>query len=229
MKIATWGYHILLILILCCSETENDKAQQIEIPNLQKGCLSGQCVDGQFQTSYQRFTLISGDGINLRSRSDLHSRVIVQLPSTRKVTVLHLKPDQVTINGKSGRWAYIRDTSNINIEGWVFDHYLATPSHFEKASPWKIREIRVILGDTLSIYRCTPGGRFKGTPVGKNSSPGNRATDEEIQGDVLEYRNIIWLKNDDKDDHPLFFRKLKNGRLELPDQYKTIRGTVLTK
>ena len=80
-------------------------------PELKKGCLSGQCVAGQFETAYQRFALITGDMVNLRTRPDTTSRVLAKMPVTRKVTVLYVKPDEVTIGAMKGRWAYVRDTA----------------------------------------------------------------------------------------------------------------------
>ncbi|MBN2079895.1 MAG: SH3 domain-containing protein [Spirochaetes bacterium] len=219
---------ISCIVALSCSKTE-EKSRDVEVPELQKGCLSGQCVEGQFETTYRRFALVSGDGVKLRSKPGLKSRVIALLPVTRKVMVLHVKPDTVGIGGLTGRWAFVRDTTLLTREGWVFDHYLAFPSHFKKPTSLKIREIRVILGDTLSIFRCSPDGRFRGTPIGKGSPGDNNKNKEEIQGDILEYRDIVWLKNDKPDDYPIFFHRLDTKKFSLPDHYRNIRGTVITK
>lgn len=224
---------IVLIAISCvvalsCSKTE-EQSRDVEAPELQKGCHSGQCVEGQFETTYQRFALISGDGVKLRSTPGLESRVLALLPLTRKVVVLYVKPETVTIGGLTGRWAYIRDAAQLAREGWVFDHFLAYPDNFRKPDSWKVREIRVILGDTLSVFTCSPDGRFRGTPIGKASPGDNRKNKEEIRGEILEYRGIVWLKNDDQDDHPIFFRRLEKGKLGLPDHYRTIRGTVIAR
>lgn len=213
---------------LACSKTE-ETSRDVEVPEMQEGCLSGQCVEGQFETTYQRFALVSGDGVKLRSGAGLESRVIALLPLTRKVIVLHVNPETVTIGGLPGRWAYVRDTAQMTREGWVFDHFLAFPDNFRKPDSWKAREIRVILGDTLSIFRCTPDGRFSGTPIGKASPGDNRKKREEIRGDILEYRSIVWLRNDRQDDYPIFFRRLDRSKLGLPDHYRNIRGTVIMK
>lgn len=223
--------HILLpaliagLLAGACSGSKNGGA---EAPDLGKNCMSGQCVPGQFETAYQRFALVTGDVVNLRTRPDTTSRVLVKIPVTRKVTVLYVKPEEETIGALKGRWAYVRDTVNIKLEGWLFDYFLAYPDRFTKPERQKIREIRVILGGRLTVYRCTPDGRFE-TAQNEMLYKKDGKKPEAEAGELLQFRNVVWLKKDKADDYPIFFEMLKNGTLELADQYRNKRGIIITR
>ena len=200
----------------------------VEIPDVGKGCQSGQCVPGQFETAYQRFALITGDVVNLRTRPDTTSRVLIQLPVTRKVTVLHVIPEEVTIGAMKGRWAFVRDTADINRQGWLFDYFLAYPDRFTRSERQKIREIRTILGGRLTVYRCTADGRFQ-TAQNEMLYKKDGKKSDAVAGEVLQFRNILWLKKDRPDDYPVFFELMKNGTLEFPDQYRNKRGIIMTR
>jgi len=208
-----------------CSGSKNGDA---EIPELEKGCLSGQCVPGQFETAYQRFALVTGDIVNLRTRPDTTSRVLAQIPVTRKVTVLYVKPEEVTIGALKGRWAYVMDSADVNRTGWLFDYFLAYPDRFTRPARQKIREIRVILGGRLTVYRCTPDGKFQTTQNEMLYKKDAKKTDAAT-GEVLQYKNVIWLKKERPDDYPVFFEVLKNGSLEFAGQYRNKRGIIMTR
>jgi hypothetical protein len=214
---------LALVFFFACSKSKK-AAGDAEIPSLEKECLSGRCVKGQFETAYQRFALITGHMVNLRSRPAVDSRVIMRLPVTRKVTLLYVKPEETTIGGIKGRWVFVRDAADLNIQGWLFDHFIGNTDCFKKADKWGIREIRVILAGTLTIYKCRPGGRFDYRAAG----PGKKKNPVPITGDILQCSNVIWLKKDKPDDYPIFFQMLKNGNIELSDQYKDKRGIVIT-
>ncbi len=213
------------LLTGACSGSKNEDA---EIPSLKKSCLSGQCVPGQFETTYQRFALITGDMVNLRTRPDTTSRVLAKMPVTRKVTVLYVNPDEVTIGAMKGKWAFVRDTANLGLEGWLFDYFLAYPDRFTKPARQKLREIRVVLGGRLTVYRCSPEGNFQTTQnemlYKKDAKKMDTAT-----GELLQYKNVVWLKKDRPDDYPVFFEMLKNGTLEFADQYRNKRGIIMTR
>jgi hypothetical protein len=196
----------------------------VETPVLQKECLSGKCVQGQFETAYQHFAIITGDMVNLRSTPAVTSRIIMRLPVTRKVTVLYVKPGEVTIGGINGRWVFARDAADLNIQGWIFDHFLGLVDCFKKVEQWRFKEIRVILGGKLTVYRCTPKSRFEFAQTGA----GGKKNSISAAGDIVQCNNVIWLRKDTPDDHMIFFHLLKNGKLELPDQYKDKRGIVIT-
>jgi hypothetical protein len=213
------------LLTGACSGSKNGDA---EIPEIEKGCLSGQCVPGQFETAYQRFAMVTGDIVNLRTRPDTTSRVLAQIPVTRKVTVLYVKPDEVTIGAMKGKWAYVRDTANLNLNGWLFDYFLAYPDRFTKPARQKLREIRVILGGRLTVYRCLPDGKFLTMQNEMLYKKDGKKTDAAT-GEVLQYKNVIWLKKDRPDDFPVFFEMLKNGTLEFADQYRNKRGIIMTR
>jgi len=48
-------------------------------------------------------------------------------------------------------------------------------------------------------------------------------------GEVLQYKNVIWLKKERPDDYPVFFEVLKNGSLEFAGQYRNKRGIIMTR
>ena len=52
---------------------------------------------------------------------------------------------------------------------------------------------------------------------------------DESTGELLQYRNVLWLKKDRPDDYPVFFEMLKNGTLEFADQYRNKRGIIMTR
>lgn len=135
----------MLCLASACSKS-GGSSQDVEVPKLEKGCLSGQCVKGQFETIYQRFVLITGNVVNLRNRPEVTSKVLAQLPVSRKVTVLYIKPDEMTIGGIKGKWAFVHDTADITLQGWIFDQFLAFTHSFSQPEQMKIREIRTVLG-----------------------------------------------------------------------------------
>ncbi|MBN1497760.1 MAG: hypothetical protein JXA07_13375 [Spirochaetes bacterium] len=200
-----------------------------ETPDIKKGCLSGQCVEGQFETAYQRFAVVTGNVVNLRTRPDLTSRVVDRPAATRKLTVLYVKPEEVTIGGMKGRWAYVRDSVNINLKGWIFDYFLGYVGCFSRPREWNIREIRVILKGKVTVYRCTADGRFTITQdemIYEKDGASNRPA---VTGDILRCKNVIWLKKDRPDDYPVFFHMLENGSLALADQYRDMRGIIMTK
>jgi hypothetical protein len=212
-----------LVLFFACSKS-NDTSINVETPVLQKECLSGKCVQRQFETAYQRFAIITGDMVNLRSKPSVTSRIIMRLPVTRKVTVLYVKPGEVTIGGINGRWVFARDAADLNIQGWLFDHFLGYTDCFKNVEQWKFKEIRVILGGKLTVYRCGPNGRFEFS----QTEAGRKKSSISVAGDIVQCNNVIWLRKDTPDDHLIFFHLLKNGKLELPDQYKDKRGIVIT-
>ncbi len=218
----------MLMLPSACSKS-GGSSQEVEVPKLEKGCLSGQCVKGQFETVYQRFALITGNVVNLRNRPAVTSHVLVQLPVSRKVTVLHVKPEEVTIGGMKGKWAFVQDTANIAVKGWVFDHFLAFPANFSGPERWKFREIRTVLGGRLIVYKCSPDGTFNVTQNEMMFKKDGKNLAEKASGEILQYKNIVWLKNDKPDDHPVFFVLMDDGRLAFPDQYKDKRGTILVR
>jgi hypothetical protein len=217
-----------MFISLLTAACKRSKGGDAEIPDIGKGCQSGQCVTGQFETVYQRFALVSGGVVNLRTRPDTTSKVLAQLPVTRKVTVLYLGHEEEAIGAMKGKWAFVRDTADINLQGWIFDHFLAIPANFSKPEKQKLKEIRVILGGRLTVYRVTPDGKFQTTQnemlYKKDAKKG-----ELLSGEVLQYKNIIWLKKDKPDDYPVFFELLKGGTLEFPDQYRDKRGIIMTR
>lgn len=220
---------IVMAAIASACKKSSGTSSGVETPDLDRGCLSGQCVDGQFETTYQRFAIVSGNGVNLRSRPDVSSRVVTRLPATKRVTVLYVNPEEVTIGGMKGRWAFVRDAMNIGTQGWLFDRFLSFTRHFTKPSGWTLREIRVILGGKLTVYRCTPDARFEIVQNEMIYKKDGSSIDEKATGDILRHQNIIWLKKDRPDDYPIFFRELPGGKLELPDQYAGMRGIIITK
>lgn len=203
--------------------------QGAEVPDLDKECMEGRCVEGQFETAYQRFVVVTGNVVNLRSRPDLTSQVLARPAVTRKVTVLYVRPGEETIGGMKGRWAYVKDGADINLRGWIFDYFLGYVSCFARPEQWKIREIRVILKGKLTVYRCTADRRFEVVQdelIYKKD--GNKKTDA-VSGDILQCKNVIWLKKDRPDDYPVFFHISDNGALALPDQYRDMRGIIMTR
>jgi hypothetical protein len=219
----------LVIFIAAACSKKGGSSGDIETPKLEKGCLSGQCVSGQFETAYQRFVVITGNVVNLRTRPDVTSHVIVQLPVTRKVTALYAQPEEKTIGGMKGRWVFVRDAASINTRGWVFDHFLGYTDRFTKPERWVIREIRVILGGRLTVYKCTAAGRFETAQNELLYKKDGKKTAEKKAGEILQCKNVIWLKKEGPDDHPVFFYVLSDGKLALPDQYKDSRGIILIK
>ena len=227
LKAIAYVFTPVLFFALVTASCKKSKGE-VELPALGKECRSGQCVPGQFETVYQRFALVTGGVVNLRSRSDITSKVLAQLPVTRKVTVLYVKPKEETIGAMKGRWAFVRDTADINLQGWLFNHFLAFPASFSKPAKLKLKEIRVILGGRLTVYRVTPDGKFQ-TTQNEMLYKKDAKKAEAASGEVLQYKNIIWLKKDRPDDYPVFFELLKNGSLEFPDQYRDKRGIIMTK
>ncbi|HNW29433.1 MAG TPA: SH3 domain-containing protein [Spirochaetota bacterium] len=219
---------VMLLLATACSKS-GKSSQEVEVPKLDKGCLSGQCVKGQFETTYQRFVLVTGNVVNLRTRPEVTSKVLTQLPVSRKVTVLYILPEETTIGGIKGKWAFIRDTVDISLQGWVFDHFLAFADSFTRPDRWKIREIRTVLGGRLIVYKCTPDGKFKVSQNEMMFKRDGNSLPEKATGEILQCKNIVWLKKDRPDDYPVFFYFMDNGKLSFPDQYKDKRGTILVR
>jgi hypothetical protein len=219
---------IMLLLASACSKSGNS-SKDVEVPKLEKGCLSGQCVKGQFETAYQRFVLVTGNVVNLRNRPEVTSKVLAQLPVSRKVTVLYLKPEETTIGGIKGKWAFVQDTAEINLQGWVFDHFLAFTHNFTQPERWKIREIRTVLGGRLVVYKCTPDGSYRVTQNELMFKKDGKNLPEKASGEILQCKNIIWLKKDKPDDYPVFFYFMDDGKLSFSDQYKDKRGTILVR
>ena len=213
----------LLVLFFACTNSD-DTSTGVETPSLQKECLSGKCVQGQFETAYQRFAIITGDMVNLRAKPAVTSRIIMRLPVTRKITVLYIKPGEVAVGGINGRWVFARDAADLSVQGWLFDQFIGYVDSFKRAEQLRIREIRVILGGKLTVYRCMPGSRFEVSPTAAERKKGLPSS----AGDIMRCNDVIWLKKNSPDDHPIFFHLLKNGKLELPDQYKDKRGIVIT-
>ncbi len=219
---------IMLFLAAACSKP-GKSSNEVEVPKLEKGCLSGQCVKGQFETTYQRFALVAGSVVNLRARPDVTSKVLTQLPVSRKLTVLFVAPGETTIGGIKGKWAFIRDTVDISLQGWVFDHFLAFAGSFSQPDRWKIREIRTVLGGRLIVYKCAPDGTFRVTQNEMMFKRDGNNLPEKAAGEILQYKNIVWLKKDRPDDYPVFFYFTDDGRLSFPDQYRDKRGTILVR
>lgn len=222
------AFIVMLMLVSACSGPGGTDGGA-DVPDLKKECLSGQCVPGQFETAYQRFAVITGNVVNLRSRPDLTSRVLARPAVTRKVTVLYVKPGEVTIGGMKGKWAFVKDGSNINLQGWIFDYFLGYVDCFAKPEQWKIREIRVILKGKLSVYRCSADRRFEVVQHEMIYKKDGRKKTEPVAGDILQCKNVIWLKKDRPDDYPVFFHIMDNGTLALPDQYRDMRGIIMTR
>jgi hypothetical protein len=219
---------VIIVMVSACKKS-GESASDIETPPIEKGCLSGQCVEGQFETAYQRFVIITGNVVNLRARPDVTSRVIVQLPVTRKVTALYAQPGEKTIGGMKGRWVFVRDAASIGTQGWVFDHFVGYTDRFTKPERWVIREIRVILGGRLMVYKCTTGGRFETVQNEMLYKKDGKKIAGKASGEILQCKNVIWLKKETPDDHPVFFSILSDGKLALPDQFKDSRGIVMIK
>jgi hypothetical protein len=219
---------MILSIASACNKF-GDFSKDIEVPALKKTCLSGQCVQGQFETAYQRFVVITGSVVNLRPRPDVTSRVLAKLPVTRKITVLYVNPVEITIGGMKGKWAFIQDTVNIGLQGWLFDHFIGYADSFAKPEEWVIREIRVILGGMLTVYRCTPDKRYEIIQNEKIYKKDGNIQKEKVAGTIMLCKNVIWMKKDKPDDHPVFFHILKDGKLALADQYRDMRGVILVK
>ncbi len=219
---------ITLFLASACSK-QGGSSGDVEIPKIGKGCLSGQCVRGQIETTYQRFTLVTGNVVNLRNRPDVTSKVLAQLPVSRKVTVLYVRPDEITIGGMKGKWAFVQDTADITLQGWVFDHFLAFAESFTQPEQWKIREIRTVLGGRLIVYKCAPDATYRVTQNEMMFKRDGKNMAEKATGRILQCKNVVWLKNDRPDDHPVFFILQNDGKLTFPDQYKDKRGTILSR
>ncbi|MBN2159306.1 MAG: SH3 domain-containing protein [Spirochaetes bacterium] len=229
MKATSIASIIFMIAVASACMKSGENSSGVEKPDLDKGCLSGQCVDGQFETTYQRFAVVSGNSVNLRPRPDVTSKVLMRLRSTKKVTVLYVNPEEVTIGSMKGRWAFVRDAMNIGMQGWIFDRFLAFTGHFTKPASWAVREIRVILKGKLTVYRCTPDAKFEIIQNEMIYKKDGSSLDKKVTGDILRYENILWFKKDRPDDYPIFFRELPGGKLELPDQYAGMRGVVIVK
>ena len=211
-----------------CSRSD-DRSRAVEVPRLEKGCLSGECVKGQFETVYQRFVLVAGNGVNLRSRPDMTSRVLSKLPATRKMVALYVRPGEVVIGGLKGRWVFVRDASNLNLQGWIFERFVGYRDSFRKVGSWKPREVRVILGGRLTVYRCTADGRFEVTQNEMIYRKDGARRREKISGEIYALDDILWFRREGPDDHPVFFRRSDGGKLELPDQYRDSRGIIMTR
>jgi hypothetical protein len=223
-------YGILAVTVVIASAcTKTDSTSDVETPSIEKGCQSGQCVENQFETAYQRFVIITGNVVNLRTRPDITSRVVVQLPVTRKVTALYARPGEKTIGGMKGTWVFVRDAASIGTQGWVFDHFVGYTDRFMKPAKWVIREIRVILGGRLTVYKCTPDGRFETSQNEMLYKKDGKKIAGKATGEILQCKNVIWLKKDTQDDHPVFFYVLGDGKLALPDQYRNSRGIIMVK
>jgi hypothetical protein len=219
---------MILLIVSACNKS-GDSSRDVEVPAMKKACLSGQCVKGQFETTYQRFAVVTGSMVNLRTRPDVTSRVLAKLPVTRKITVLYVNPVEIAIGGMKGRWAFIQDTVDINLQGWLFDHFIGFADSFAKPEAWAIREIRVILGGMLTVYRCTPDFRFEITQNEKIYKKDGTIKRNHATGTIMQCKDVIWMKKDKPDDYPVFFQVLKDGKLDLAEQYKNMRGVVLVK
>lgn len=217
----------MLMLAPACSGPGG--GQGAEVPDLDKECMEGRCVEGQFETAYQRFVVVTGNVVNLRSRPDLTSQVLARPAVTRKVTVLYVRPGEETIGGMKGRWAYVKDGADINLRGWIFDYFLGYVSCFARPEQWKIREIRVILKGKLTVYRCTADRRFEVVQDEMIYKKDGNKKKDAVSGDILQCKNVIWLKKDRPDDYPVFFHISDNGALALPDQYRDMRGIIMTR
>jgi hypothetical protein len=224
------GFVFFLIFTIgfACSRS-GDPSRDVEVPELKKTCLSGRCVKGQFETAYQRFAVVTGSVVNIRPRPDVTSRILAQLPVTRKITVLHVNPIEITIGGIKGRWAFVQDTENISLRGWLFDHFIGYTDCFVRPEQWRIREIRVILKGMLTVYACTPDCRFEIVQNEKLYKKDGKKMKDKVTGTVLQCKNVIWMKKDKPDDYPVFFTILKDGKLDLADQYRDMRGVILVK
>lgn len=218
----------MLFLASACSKS-GDASKDVEVPSIEKGCLSGQCVKGQFETTYQRFALVTGNVVNLRNRPEVTSKVLAQLPASRKITVLYVKQEEITIGGIKGRWAFVRDTADITLQGWVFDHFLAFPRSFTQPDRWKIREIRTVLGGRLIVYKCTPDATYRVVQNEMMFKKDGKNLAEKASGEILQYKNVVWMKKDKPDDYPVFFYFMDDGKLSFPEQYKEKRGTILVR
>lgn len=219
----------MIVSIASACTKSDDRSKDVEVPVMKKTCLSGQCVKGQFETAYQRFAVVTGCVVNIRPRPDVTSRVLAKLPVTRKITVLYVNPVEITIGGMKGRWAFIQDTVDIRLQGWLFDYFIGYADSFVKPETWAIREIRVILGGRLTVYRCTPDFRFEITQDQKIYKKDRNIQKDKVTGAIMQCKNVIWMKKDKPDDYPVFFNILNDGKLDLADQYKNMRGVVLVK
>lgn len=224
-------YRALIVMLMLAAACSGPKGSggEAEIPDLDKGCLTGQCVSGQFETAYQRFAVITGSVVNLRSRPDLTSRVLARPAVTSKFTVLYVEPVEKTIGNMKGRWAFVKDCANISVRGWIFDYFLGFVGCFAKPAEWKIREVRVILKGKLTVYRCSPDGRYEIIQDEMIYRKDGKSRKEAVTGNILQCKNVLWFKKDRPDDYPIFFHITDNGTLALPDQYRTMRGIIMTK
>ena len=228
MKITAFICACALLIIFSSCSKKGDSTGDIERPDISSGCLSGQCVP-QFQTTYQRFAVVAGDAINLRSRPDVSSRIAAILPATRKVTVLYVEPEEKIIGGMTGHWAFVRDASDLKREGWVFDYFLGYPARFAKPERWTVREIRVILRGKLTVYRCTPDARFEIVQDEMLYKKDGPRAGGKVTGDILRYQSVLWFKKDVPDDYPIFFQIGQRNTITLADQYRDMRGVIMVR
>ena len=219
----------MTLLIGSACNKSGDASKNVEVPELKKTCLSGRCVRGQFETAYQRFAVVTGSVVNLRPRPDVASRVLAKLPVTRKITVLHVNPAEITLGGMKGRWAFVQDTDNISLQGWLFDHFIGYADSFTKPEQWLIREIRVIMGGMLTVYRCTPDFRYEIIQNEMIYKKDGKMQKANVTGTIMQCKNVLWMKKDKPDDYPVFFHILNDGKLAPADQYRNMRGVILVK
>lgn len=188
-----------------------------QVPKIGKRCSDGECVEGQWQTTFQRFAVVVADGLNVRKKPSISSGIVVQLPLTRKVTILYLAPEEVVIGTKKGRWAYVRDTKNFEVTGWIFDNFLGYTNNFKKIPGWRIKYIKAVLGSRESEYFCLPAGScMKNWSKGK----GKDAKKGKVKGHFYRFRDVIWFKKEKPDDLVDLFYYQKDRSLALQDQYR---------
>ncbi|TGM10285.1 hypothetical protein EHQ81_19460 [Leptospira selangorensis] len=213
---------IPILLLSLLSFEENFSQAGPKFPKINPECSEGKCISDQFKTIYGYYAIVAGDMVNLRSEPSLEATTTKSLPISLMVTILHIEKETVTINGNKGHWAFVEESNNKGIMGWIFDYYLATPSKFKKVQNWKYRKILYGGGDYSANYSCTRDGNFTSSWI---AGGGDTVKSGNEKGIIKQYLKIVHLAKAIEDDFPIIYyfddkNRLKNQIYNSDDELK---------
>lgn len=110
---------ILFLLALASACKERAKTKYDEFPG--KPSTAGETTGPAAATS-DKFSVAVKDGLNLRDKPATTGKLIVTIPYRTEVSVLKYEGDEVTIQGRKGRWAQIQYQ---NKTGYAFSGFLS--------------------------------------------------------------------------------------------------------
>lgn len=184
---------ILFLLALGSACKERAKTKYDEFPGK-----PGSPADapGAAATTSDKFSVAVKDGLNLRDKPATTGKLIVTIPYRTEVSVLKYEGDEVTIQGRKGRWAQIEYQ---NKTGFAFSGFLSAVASSKDS----------VIGDyrgggceragsgLMQLLKLNPDGSFsyntESDLMGGNECE-NGGNETSVKGTYSQKENTVTLK-----------------------------------